>query len=71
MQRRFGLVTSLSDHAIDNTTAITSVALGASIIEKHVTLDRNGTDAVKLKTYTADTMTINLNHEDFCIQDGN
>ena len=42
MQQRFGLVTGLSDHTIDNTTAITSVALGASIIEKHVTLDRNG-----------------------------
>jgi len=42
MQKRFGLITSLSDHTIDNTTAITSVALGASIIEKHVTLDRNG-----------------------------
>ena len=42
MQQKFGLVTGLSDHTIDNTTAITSVALGASIIEKHVTLDRNG-----------------------------
>lgn len=42
MIERFGLVTGLSDHTIDNTTAITSVALGASIIEKHVTLDRNG-----------------------------
>ncbi len=42
MQQRFDLVTGLSDHTIDNTTAITSVALGASIIEKHVTLDRNG-----------------------------
>lgn len=42
MRARFGLVTGLSDHTIDNTTAITSVALGASIIEKHVTLDRNG-----------------------------
>ena len=42
MQKKFGLVTGLSDHTIDNTTSITSVALGASIIEKHVTLDRNG-----------------------------
>ncbi|MNL08278.1 Pseudaminic acid synthase [compost metagenome] len=42
MQQRFGLVTGLSDHTLDNTTAITSVALGASIIEKHFTLDRKG-----------------------------
>ncbi len=42
MMQRFGLVTGLSDHTLDNTTAITSVALGASIIEKHFTLDRNG-----------------------------
>ncbi|MCY1275182.1 Pseudaminic acid synthase [compost metagenome] len=42
MMQRFGLVTGLSDHTLDNTTAITSIALGASIIEKHFTLDRNG-----------------------------
>jgi pseudaminic acid synthase len=42
MIERFGLVTGLSDHTLDNTTAITSVALGASLIEKHFTLDRNG-----------------------------
>ena len=42
MQERFGLVTGLSDHTVDNTTVITSVALGSSIIEEHVTLDRNG-----------------------------
>jgi pseudaminic acid synthase len=41
MQEKFGLVVGLSDHTIDNFTAITSVALGSSIIEKHVTLDRN------------------------------
>jgi len=39
---RFGLVTGLSDHTLDNTTAIASVVLGTSIIEKHFTLDRNG-----------------------------
>ncbi len=42
MQQKFGLVIGLSDHTIDNTTAISGIALGASIIEKHVTLDRNG-----------------------------
>lgn len=42
MRRKLGLVTGLSDHTLSNTTAIASIALGASIIEKHVTLDRNG-----------------------------
>lgn len=42
MQQRFELVTGLSDHTLDNTTAIVSVALGASIIEKHFTLDSHG-----------------------------
>jgi N-acetylneuraminate synthase len=42
MMERFGVVTGLSDHTIDNITAIASVALGSCIIEKHFTLDRNG-----------------------------
>lgn len=42
MQRRYGVPVGLSDHTIDNTTAVAGVALGACIVEKHVTLDRNG-----------------------------
>ena len=40
--QRFNVLSGLSDHTIDNATAIAAVALGACLIEKHVTLDRNG-----------------------------
>jgi pseudaminic acid synthase len=42
MRTRFGLVTGLSDHTLSNATAVASVALGASIIEKHFTMNRGG-----------------------------
>jgi len=42
LQNSFDAVIGLSDHTISNITAITSIALGASIVEKHFTLDRNG-----------------------------
>ncbi|WP_351088379.1 pseudaminic acid synthase [Shewanella sp. S1-49-MNA-CIBAN-0167] len=42
MSQRFDVIAGLSDHTIDNATAVAAVVLGACIIEKHVTLDRNG-----------------------------
>ena len=42
MRERFGVVTGLSDHTVSNITALAGVALGASIVEKHITLDRQG-----------------------------
>jgi len=41
LQRTFDLPVGFSDHSADNYAAIASVALGACIIEKHVTLDRS------------------------------
>jgi pseudaminic acid synthase len=41
MSKKFKVVTGLSDHTLGINTSITAVALGASIIEKHVTFDRS------------------------------
>lgn len=40
LARRFGTVPGLSDHTLGTTAAVTAVALGACLIEKHFTLSR-------------------------------
>jgi pseudaminic acid synthase len=42
MEETFKVNVGISDHTISNTTAITSLAFGGCIIEKHFTLDRSG-----------------------------
>lgn len=41
IRESFDVTVGLSDHTIGVTTSVTAVAMGASIIEKHITLDRN------------------------------
>lgn len=47
LQKRFNTIIGLSDHTQGTVASVTSIALGARIIEKHFILDRNlgGTDA--------------------------
>lgn len=42
MRERWDVPIGLSDHTLGSATAVAAVALGASIVEKHITLDRSG-----------------------------
>lgn len=41
MKRRFGIPTGLSDHSMGSLAAVTAVAMGASVIEKHFCISRS------------------------------
>jgi pseudaminic acid synthase len=47
LRRRFGVSAGLSDHTLGSTTAVAATAMGAALIEKHMTLARadGGPDA--------------------------
>ena len=47
MKERYGLPVGLSDHTLSNAAALAAVTLGASVVEKHLTLSKRmyGSDA--------------------------
>jgi pseudaminic acid synthase len=42
LAQKFDVVVGLSDHSMENMVAVSGIAIGASIIEKHFTLDKKG-----------------------------
>ena len=65
LKRRFDLPVGFSDHTTISETSLAAVSMGATIIEKHVTLDRNlpgpdhkssSTIKITLKKYTLDNI---------------
>jgi len=72
----FNVITGFSDHTIGSTTAIGAVTLGASVIEKHFTLDKNlpgpdhwfSADPIELKNLVESIRFIEQAVGDFTVQ---
>lgn len=77
MSEDFNCITGLSDHTLSNITAVTSIALGAKVIEKHFILDKsiNSPDAAfsldekEFKYLVDDIRTVekSLGHIDYAV----
>ncbi|HUJ90053.1 MAG TPA: N-acetylneuraminate synthase family protein [Syntrophorhabdales bacterium] len=73
MREAFGLQVGLSDHTPGNATALGAIALGASVIEKHITMDKQlGTpDAPFAMTIAQfETMVIEIRNLEKALGDG-
>ena len=80
LRERYGLPVGFSDHTPNNKAAILSVAMGATIIEKHFTLDKNmkgpdhkaSADPREFKRYCDDireTVAILGSHQKFVVEE--
>lgn len=77
MSEDFNCITGLSDHTLSNITAVTSIALGAKVIEKHFILDKSinspdaafSLDETEFKRLVDDIRTVekSLGHIDYAI----
>lgn len=73
LRERFGVLVGLSDHTPGGTTAVVSAALGAVVVEKHVTLDRSlrGTDhAASLEVDEFAAMAREIRNMELALGDG-
>ena len=47
IQKRFSVLTGLSDHTMDDISAVISVGLGAKMIEKHLCIDKTSETVIR------------------------
>ncbi len=73
IQKAFGVAVGYSDHTVGIEVAIAAVAMGASVIEKHFTIDRNlaGPDhKASLEPNELKSMVTSIRNVEFALGDG-